>query len=136
MATVAVLCRHVAAVIRVGLLCFEERRARCRRPSAPLSLMPTSDRLPALGHSGQLRETSVFAVEDFAVHVGWPVVMQFGAVRVSAHPISHPLGARVLVSQVFHCGADGGVVCFADRVSFSTICRCAEPGTKFERKRV
>ena len=132
----AVLCRHVAAVIRVGPLCFEERRARCRRPSAPLSLMPTSDRLPALGYSSQLRETSVFAVEDFAVHVDRPVVMQSGAVRVSAQPISQPFGARVLVSQVFHSGADGGVVMFAERVFFSTTCRCTESGTKFERERV
>ena len=87
-AVVAVRCRHVAAVIRVGLLRFEGRRARCRRPSALSSLTPTSGRLPVLGHSCHLREISEFAVENFDVHVDWPVAMQSVAVRVSAQPVS------------------------------------------------
>ena len=87
-AGVAVRCRHVAAVIRVGLLRSEGRRAHCRRPSALPSLTPTFGRLPALGHSCHLREISEFAVENFAVHVDWPVVMQSVAGWVSAQPVS------------------------------------------------
>ena len=120
-AFVSVLCRHVAAVIRVGLLRFEGRRARCRRPSALSSLTPPSGRLPALGHASHLSEIPVLAVENFAVHVDWPVVMQSLAVRVSAQPKSQPFGARVLVSQVFERIAYDGIVLFAERVSVSAI---------------
>ena len=81
----AVLCLHVAAVIRLGLLRFEGRWARCLRPSALSSLLPASGRLPVLGHTGKLREISVFAVENFAVHLYWPVVVQFFTVRLSAY---------------------------------------------------
>ena len=114
------LCRHVAAVIRVGLLRFEGRRARCRRPSALSSLTPPSGRLPALGHAGHLSEISELAVENLAVHAGWPVVVQSLAVRVSAQPKGQPFAARVLVSQVFERIAYDGIVPFAERVSGST----------------
>ena len=135
-AFVAVLCRHVAAVIRVGLLRFGGRRACCRRPSALSSLTPTSGRLPALGHFGQLREISVFAVENFAIHVDWPVVMQSVAVRVSAQSESQPFGARVLVSQVFESLAYDGIVMFAKRVSVAATRLRTENRTVFERERV
>ena len=135
-AFVAVLCWHVATVIRVGLLRFEGRRARCRRPSALSSLTPTFDRLPALGHSSQLRELSVFAIQHLAVHIDWPVVMQSVAVRVFAHPESQPFGTRVFVSQVFDSIAYDGIVLFAERMGVSTIRLRTETRTVFKRERV
>ena len=135
-AFVSVLCRHIVTVIRVGLLRFEGRRARCRRPSALSSLTRRPGRLPALWHSSQLREISVFAVENLAVHGGWPVVVQPAAVRVSAQPESQPFGARLPVSQVFEGLAYDGIVLLADRVSVSAIRLCTENRTVFERERV
>ena len=133
-AVVVVLCRHVAAVIRAGPLRFEGRRARCCRPSALSSLSPTFGRLPALGHSSQLREISAFAVENFAVHVDWPVVVQSVAVRFSAKAKRQPFGARVFVRQISKGIAYGGTVLFAERVHVPTRCRCTEVRAELERE--
>ena len=127
---------HVAAVIRLGLLRFEGWRARCRRPSALLSLALAFDWLPALGHSGQAREVSVFAIQDLAVHVDWPVVVQLCAVRVLAQPESQPLGARVFVGQVSESVADDGIVVSALRVLVPAVSRRTEVRAKFERERI
>ena len=135
-AFVAVLCRHVAAVIRLGLLRFEGRRARCRRPSALSSLTPMFGWLPALGHSSQKCEVSVFAIENLAIHVDWPVAMQLDAVRVFAQPESQPFRARVFVSQIFESIEYGGVVLFAERCPFPAICRRTEICAVFERERI
>ena len=116
-ALVTVLRRHVAAVIRVGLLRFEGRCALSHRPSALSSVAPPSGRLPVLGHSSQLREIPALAIEDLSVHVGWPVVVQFGAIRLPALSERHPLGACVWVSYEPDGVADDVVVLYAGFVT-------------------
>ena len=135
-AFVAVLRRHVAAVIRVGLLRFEGRCALSYRPSALPSMTPPSSRLPVLGHSSQLREIPALAVEGLAVHVGWPVVMQSGAFRVPALPERQPLGACVWVSYVLGSIANGGIVLAAGNVTLAASRRRTECRSKLECERV
>ena len=122
----AVLRRNVSAVVRLGLLRFEGRRARCRCPSALLSLSPAPGRLPVLRHACQTCEVSVFAVEDFAVYADRPVAVQFAIVRVPAHAESEPPGTRELVRQHAHGEYHSFVVLLAERVRGATSRCCTE----------